>query len=49
MPAGNPYDNELIASVGGSPGVLANVSSVTKRAAFLKGLNASEAALGAMI
>jgi hypothetical protein len=46
---GNPFDDEWIASVGGSPGILANVSSASKRTAFLAGLNASEAQLGKKI
>ena len=46
---GNPFDDEWIVSVGGSPGILANVSSAGKRTAFLAGLNASEAQLGKKI
>lgn len=38
-----------MASTGGSPGILENVSSLAKRQAFLAGLNASEAQLGAKI
>ena len=46
---GNPFDDEWISSVGGSPGILANVSSPAKRRAFLLGLNHSEAFLGQLI
>eukprot|EP01048_Picozoa_sp_COSAG05_P007552 COSAG05_NODE_535_length_8871_cov_311.345759_10_plen_303_part_00 len=46
---GNPFDDEWITSVGGSPGILANVSSASKRAAFIRGLNAAELELGQRI
>jgi hypothetical protein len=46
---GNPYDDEWIVSVGGSPGILANVSSVSKRRAFIRGLDDAEQRLGALI
>eukprot|EP01051_Picozoa_sp_SAG22_P004991 SAG22_NODE_284_length_13033_cov_21.541828_9_plen_349_part_00 len=46
---GNPFDDEWVVSVGGSPGILANVSDPSKRQAFLRGLNASELRLGQKI
>ena len=45
----NPFDDEWIVSIGGSPGVLANVSSDARRAAFLSGVNASQLTLGTRI
>ena len=46
---GNCYADEYSVSVGGSPGILANISSPARKAAFIAGVNASQQLLAQII